>query len=145
MYKVPSIPRSLNTIVVEQFYDPIIDVGCNGSMLRGVLVDGGVCVNVIIIPAMKYIGLEIERHSSMNLKMTNNKICKWQGMIFNVCINVLGIFTAVHLHVMLEEDESYSMILGRPWLTKAHVCNYKNKRYMIIGKSRIDSVFLLSH
>ena len=93
-------------------------------MLRGVLVDGDTGVNVLTIPVMRYIGLEIERPSSITLKMAYKRICKPQGMISNVCINVLGISTAVDFYVVLEEDGSYPMILGRPWLTKAHVRNY---------------------
>lgn len=65
---------SLNTIAVEQEYNPIIDVRCDGSMLRGVLVDGGAGVNVMTKPAIKYIGLEIERPSPIILKMENKKI-----------------------------------------------------------------------
>ena len=55
-------------------------------------------------------------------------------MISNVCINVLGISTVVDFHVVLEEDGSYLMILGRPWLTKTHVRNYWDEGYMTIGK-----------
>lgn len=55
---------------------------------------------------MKYIGLEIERPSLIILKMANKIICKPQGMIFNVCINVLGISIAVDFHVVLEEGGS---------------------------------------
>jgi hypothetical protein len=73
-HKVLSIPHSLNTIAVQQKYDPIIDVGCNGSILKGVLVYGGAVVNVMTIPAMKYIGLEIERPLSITLKMANKMI-----------------------------------------------------------------------
>ena len=138
-HKVPSISQSLNTIVVQQEYDPTIDVGYNGSMLRGVLVDGGAGVNVMTIPAMRYLGLEIERPSSITLKMTNKKICKPQGMISNVCINVLGISTAVDFYLVLEEDGSYRMILGRPWLTKAHVLNYWGEGYMTIGRKKLFS------
>jgi hypothetical protein len=39
--KVPKVPTPLNAIAVERECDPIIDVQCNGSVLRGVLVDGG--------------------------------------------------------------------------------------------------------
>ena len=60
-HKVPSIPQILSTITVQQEYDLIMDVGCNDSMLEGVLADGGAGMNVMTIPAMKYIGLEIER------------------------------------------------------------------------------------
>ncbi len=40
--KVPKVPTPLNAIAVERECDPIIYVQCNGSVLRGVLVDGGV-------------------------------------------------------------------------------------------------------
>jgi hypothetical protein len=125
-HKIPSIPHSPNAIAVQQEYDPIIDFGCNGSILRGVLVDRGADVNVMTIPAMRYIGLEIKRPSSITLKLANKKIYKPQGMISNVCINFLGISTAVDFHVVLDEDGSYPMILGRPWLTKAHVKVFMN-------------------
>jgi hypothetical protein len=39
--KVPKVPTPLNAIVVERESDLIIDVQCNGSVLHGVLVDGG--------------------------------------------------------------------------------------------------------
>jgi hypothetical protein len=39
--KVPKVPTPLNAIAAERECDPIIYVQCNGSMLRGVLVDGG--------------------------------------------------------------------------------------------------------
>jgi hypothetical protein len=39
--KVPKVPTPLNAIIVERECDPIIDVQCNGSVLCGVLVDGG--------------------------------------------------------------------------------------------------------
>ncbi|CAK9190886.1 unnamed protein product [Sphagnum troendelagicum] len=39
--KVPKVPTPLNAIAVERECDLIIDVQCNGSVLRGVLVDGG--------------------------------------------------------------------------------------------------------
>ncbi len=35
--------------------------------------------------------------------------------------------------MVLEEDGAYSMILGRPWLTKSHARNYWGEGYMIIG------------
>ncbi len=39
--KVPKVPTPLNAIAIECECDPIIDVQCNGSMLCGVVVDGG--------------------------------------------------------------------------------------------------------
>lgn len=77
------------------------------------------------IPAMRYIGLEIEITSSITFKMANKNICKSQGMISNVCyLNILGIFTDVIFYMVLEEDGFYLIILGRSWFTKTHIRNY---------------------
>ncbi len=69
--KVPKVPTPLNAIAIERECDPIIDVQCNGSVLRGVFVDGRARINVMTIPAMKYLGLKINRPSSVTLKMAN--------------------------------------------------------------------------
>ncbi len=69
--KVPKVPTPLNAIAAECECDLIIDVQCNGSVLCGVLVDGGVGVNVMTIPAMSYLGLKIDRLASITLKMVN--------------------------------------------------------------------------
>jgi hypothetical protein len=74
--KVPKVPSPLNAIAAERECDPIIDVKCNGSMLREVLVDGGVGVNVMIIPAMKYLGLKIDRPTLVTLKMVNKRVVR---------------------------------------------------------------------
>jgi hypothetical protein len=44
--KVLKVPMPLNAIVAKRECDLIIDVQCNGSVLRGVLVDGGARINV---------------------------------------------------------------------------------------------------
>jgi len=44
----------------------------------------------------------------------------------------MRVSTIVDLHVVLEEDGAYPMILGRPWLTKSHARNYWGERYMTI-------------
>ena len=67
-HKVFAVFKYLNTIAVQQDNDPMIDVGCNGFMLRRVLIGGGTDVNVMTIPAMRYIGLQIERAPTIILK-----------------------------------------------------------------------------
>jgi len=44
----------------------------------------------------------------------------------------MRVSTIVDLHVVLEEDGAYPMILSRPWLTKSHARNYWGERYMTI-------------
>jgi hypothetical protein len=70
----------LNVIAAKSECDPIIDVQCNGSMLRRVLVDGGAKVNVMKIPAMRYLGLKINRSTLVTLKMANKRLVKLEGV-----------------------------------------------------------------
>jgi len=130
--KVPKVPTPLNAIVAERECDPIIDVQCNGSVLCGVLVDGGAGVNVMIIPAMRYLGLKINRPTSVTFKMANKRVVRPEGVISIVVIIVMKVSTIVDFHVVLEEDEAYPMILGKPWLTKSHARNYWGEGYMTI-------------
>ncbi len=111
--KVPKVPSPLNAIAVERECDPIIDVQCYGLVLRGMLVDGGAGVNVMTIPAMRYLGLKINRSASVTLKMANKRIVRPEGVISNVVIIVMRVSTIVDFHVVLEEDGVYPMILGR--------------------------------
>ncbi len=95
--------------------------------------DEGAGVNVMTIPTMKYLGLKIDRRASVTLKMANKQIVRPEGVINNVVIPIMGVFTIVDFHVVLEEDGAYLMILGRPWLTKSHARNYWGEGYMTIG------------
>jgi len=134
--KVPKVPTPLNAIVAKRKCDLIIDVQCNGSVLHGVLVDGGAGVNVMTISAMRYLGLKIDRPASVTLKMANKRVFRPKGVISNVVITVMKVSTIVDFHVVLEEDGAYPMILGRPWLTKSHARNYWGEGYMTIGVHR---------
>ena len=62
---------------------------------------------------MRYVGLKIEKPSSITQKIVNKKTNKPQGMISNVCINVIKISIAVDFHMVLEENRLYSLFLGR--------------------------------
>jgi hypothetical protein len=131
--KVQKVPTPLNAIATERECDPIIDVQCNGSVLRGVLVDGRARINVMIILAMKYLGLKIDRPASVTLKMAKKRVIRPEGVISNVVINVMKVSTIMDFHVVLEKYGAYPMILGRPWLTKSHARNYGGEGYMTIG------------
>ncbi len=89
--KVPKVPLPLNAIVVKRECDLIIDVQCNGSVLRGVLVDGGARVNVMIILAMKYLGLKIDKSALITLKMVNKQVVKLEGIISSVIITIMRV------------------------------------------------------
>jgi hypothetical protein len=126
--KVPKVPTPLNAIAAERECDPIIDVQCNGSVLRIVLVDGGARINVMTIPAMRYFSLKIDKLALVTLKMVNKRVVRPKGVISNVVITIMRVSTIVNFHVVLEEDRVYPMILGRPWITKSHARNYLGRR-----------------
>lgn len=107
--------QDLNNFQIIQYnsgstnFEPIINVGCDDSILRVVLlVDGDMDVNMMAFLAMRYIVLEIEISLFINLIMVNKKICKPQDMKCNVC------FKDVNFHMILEEDDSLPMILNCP-------------------------------
>jgi hypothetical protein len=131
--KIPKVPAPLNAITTKRECDPIIDVQCNGLVLRGVLVDGGAGVTVMIILAMRYLRLKIDRPALITLKMANKQVVRLEGVISSVVIIVMKVSTIVDFHVVLMEDGVYPIILGRPWLTKSHAKNYWGERYMTIG------------
>jgi len=130
--KVPKVHTPLNAITTECKCDPIMDVQCNGWVLRGVLVDGGVGVNVMTIPAMRYLGLKIDKSASITLKMANKRVVRLKEVISNVVIIIMRVSTIVDFHVVLEEDGAYPIILSRPWLKKSHAKNYWGEGYMTI-------------
>jgi hypothetical protein len=76
--------------------------------------DGGTKVNVMMIPAMRYLGFRIDRLASVTLKMANKQIVKREGIIRSVAIIIMRVSTIVDFHVVLEEDQAYPMILSRP-------------------------------
>jgi hypothetical protein len=102
-------------------------------MLHKVLVDGGARINVMTIPAMRYLRLIIDRPALVTLKMANKRVVRPKGVISSVIITIMRVSTIVDFHVVLEKDEVYPMILGRPWLIKSHGRNYWGKGYMTIG------------
>jgi hypothetical protein len=132
-HKVPKVPTPLNAITTKHECDPIIDVQCNGLMLRKVLMNGKVGANVMKIHIMKYLGLIIDKPALVTLKMVNKWIGKPEEIINGVIIIVMKVFTIVDFHVVLKEDGAYLMILRRPSLTKSHATNYYGGRYMSIG------------
>ncbi len=77
------------------------------------LIDGGARINVIIILAMKYLGLKIERLPLITLKMANKQVVKPEGLISNVVIIIMTVSTIMDFHMVLEEDGAYPMILNR--------------------------------
>ncbi len=112
--KGPKVPTLLNAITIEHECDLIIDVQCNGSVLHEVLVDGGVGINMMTIPIMKYLRLRIDRSTKITLKMANKQVIRPKGVSSNVKIIVMKVSTIMDFHVVLKEDGACLVILNRP-------------------------------
>jgi hypothetical protein len=64
-------------------------------MSKGILVDEGANINVLIVLNEPILRLKIKTRSSMILKMENKKVCLLIDMIVNIRMVVLGIATVV--------------------------------------------------
>jgi len=77
-------------------------------------VDGKARANVMTILAMKYLGLKINRPTSITLKMASKGVIRLEGVVNNVAIIIMKVSTIVDFHVVLEENGVYPMILSMP-------------------------------
>jgi hypothetical protein len=66
-------------------------------------VDGGARVNVMTILAMRYLGLRIDKSASITLKIASKQIVRPEGVISNVLITIMRVFTIVDFHMVLKK------------------------------------------
>jgi hypothetical protein len=66
-------------------------------------VNGGARVNVMTILAMRYLGLRIDRSASITLKIASKRIVRLEGVISNVLITIMRVFTIVDFHMVLKK------------------------------------------
>jgi len=66
-------------------------------------VNGGARVNVMTILAMRYLGLRIDRSASITLKIASKRIVRPEGVISNVSITIMRVFTIVDFHMVLKK------------------------------------------
>jgi hypothetical protein len=74
------------------------------------LLDGGAGINVMTNFAMRYLGLRIDRLTSVTLKMANKRVVRPEGVINNVAITIMRVSTIVDFHVVLKEHGAYPML-----------------------------------
>ncbi len=65
--------------------------------------DGGARVNVMTILAMRYLGLRIDKSASITLKIASKQIVRPEGVISNVLITIMRVFTIVDFHMVLKK------------------------------------------
>ncbi len=87
-------------------------------------------------------GVAMWRPIKCSLRMVNKKRVKPERVITTINISVLRVTTTLDFQLIRSKIGAYPLILGRPWLKKAHASNYWKEGYMTIGVSPIDNEFL---
>jgi hypothetical protein len=83
-----------------------VEAVCHGILLRGILVDGGARLNVMIVSTMENLGLQYNRQSKCNLWMANKEKVKPKGVIIVVNILDFRVTTTLHFQVIRSEIEA---------------------------------------
>ncbi len=96
----------------------IIQVQIGKNTIKDVLLDGGFGVNIIIEQLRLRLGLPKPKLAPYNLRIANQTITKWVGLIKDLKTYVHDIPYIITFIVLQNNvvDSSYSMLLGRPWL-----------------------------
>jgi len=88
---------------VEAKFDscaPLVEVVCHGIPLKGILMDGGAGMNVLIVSTMETLGLQCDRQSKCSLRMVNKERVKPKKVITAVSILVLKVTTTLDFQVI---------------------------------------------
>ena len=102
---------------------PMISVVVKNKCVSNPLIDGGTGVNIITDTLRRKLGLKKIEPAPFTIKMANQRKVMPKGNIRDVCLDVGGIIIRTTLTVidMVSTKDSYSLLLGRPWLKEAKV------------------------
>ncbi len=92
------------------------------KIVENVLLNGGFGANIMANELKFKLGLQLAKPKPYHLRMANETTIKLLGLIKNFKIAIDGtpyIFTFTIMNNLL--DESYSMLLGKPWLKDAKI------------------------
>jgi hypothetical protein len=98
----------------------MIAVWTKNRQIPNVLLDGGSGVNFITDTLMKKLGIEKQLEvAPFTIKMADQMKVTPLGVIKNLKINIGGLTFKITVTVikMENQENNYSMLLGRPWLT----------------------------
>jgi hypothetical protein len=112
------------------------------------LLDGGSRGNIIIKQLKLKLGLPKPKFAPYNMRMADQITTKPVGLIKHLKIYVHGTpyittFTVLHNSVV---DSSYSMLLGKPWLTNVKVAHdWGNNIITIQGNGTVRTITFTKH
>ena len=100
---------------------PMISVIVKNRQVPNALIDGGSGVNIIKDTLRKKLGFKKIEPAPFTIKMADQRKVMPKGIIRDVRLDVGGIVIRTTLTVidMVSTEDSYSLLLGRPWLKEA--------------------------
>ena len=137
-------PTSTYQVTAKAFDEemPMISVIVKNKRIPNALIDGGSGVNIITDTLRKKLGLKKIEPAPFTIKMADQRKVMPKGIIRDVCLDVGGIVIRTTLTVidMVSIEDSYSLILGRPWLKEAQAQHDwpLNKLTLIQGGNKIE-------
>jgi hypothetical protein len=120
----------------------MISVIVKNRRVPNVLIDGGLGVNIITDTLRRKLGLNKIEPTPFTIKMADQRKVMPKGIIRDVRLDVGGIVIRTTLTVidMVSTEDSYSLLLGRPWLKEAQAQHDwpLNKLTLIQGGSKVE-------
>ena len=116
-------PPSTYQVIAKAFDEemPMISVIVKKRRILNALIDGGSGVNIITCTLRRKLGLKKIEPAPFTIKMVDQRTVMPKGIIRDVRLDVGRIVIRTMLTVidMVSTEDSYSMLLGRPWLKEA--------------------------
>jgi hypothetical protein len=137
-------PTSTYHVTTKAFDEemPMISVIVKNRRVPNVLIDGGSGVNIITDTLRRKLGLTKIEPTPFTIKMADQRKVMPKGIIRDVRLDVGGIVIRTTLTVinMVSTEDSYSLLLGRPWLKEAQAQHDwpLNKLTLTQGGSKVE-------
>ncbi len=117
------LQRGLNAHCIKTSHKKevhLVEVVCHGILLKGILVDGRIRMNVMTISTMETLGLQCDCLSKCNLHMANKERVKLKRVIttfnisdFQVIRSVIRAHPMVFGSTLVEEGTCFELLEGR--------------------------------
>ena len=120
---------------------PMIAVWTKNRRIPNVLLDGGSGVNIITDTLMEKLGIGKQLEvAPFTIKMADQRKVMPLGIIKNLKITIGGLTFKITVTVMKMENQEncYSMLLGRPWLKQARAKHDWGKSQLVLYQKGID-------
>jgi hypothetical protein len=120
---------------------PMIAVWTKNRRIPNVLLDGGSGVNIITDTLMGELRIEKQLEvAPFTIKMADQRKVMPLGIIKNLKINIGGLtfWITVTVIKMENQDNSYSILFGRPWLKQARPKHDWGRSQLILYQNGID-------